>query len=166
MQLLAWMLTGLPCPHAIAAIETTTENVDNFVSRIYSKETFQHVYARVIYPVQGPQLWTRTAQPDVVPHELTKLPGHPKGARKKTVQEAKEINREKARAARFVKVREDASGCVTLSRKGLMTDYKCRLCGIVGHNKRSCPERQPAAGVSNPGSTTGLVRVCNIFLNL
>lgn len=70
-----WMLTGLPCPHAIAAIEMTSENVDNFISSIYSKETFQQVYAPIIYPVQGPQLWTRTVHSDVIPLELTKLPG-------------------------------------------------------------------------------------------
>ena len=117
-----WMLTGLPCTHAIAAIEMTTENVDNFVSRLYSKETFQQVYAPIIYPVQGPQLWTRTAQPDVVPPELTKLSGRPKGARQKVVQEAKEINKKKARVARIVQVRKDGEGRMTMSRKGLMSD--------------------------------------------
>ena len=62
-----WMLTGIPCPHAIAAIETTSENVDSFVSNIYCKATFQQVYAPIIYPVLGPQLWKRTEYPDIVP---------------------------------------------------------------------------------------------------
>lgn len=66
-----WMLMGSPCPHAIAAIEMTSENVDSFASSICSKETFQQVYAPITYPVQGPQLLTRTTHPNVVPLELT-----------------------------------------------------------------------------------------------
>lgn len=48
-----WMMMGLPCQHAIVAIEMTSENADNFVAKCYSKETFQLVYEAIIYPVQG-----------------------------------------------------------------------------------------------------------------
>ncbi|XP_041995666.1 uncharacterized protein LOC121745777 [Salvia splendens] len=99
-----WMLARLSCPQAIAAIETISENVDSFVSNIYSKATFQQIYAPIIYPVLGPQLWKRTKYPDIVLPEITKLPGHPKGARQKTVEEARQMTRAKARAARIVKL--------------------------------------------------------------
>ena len=88
-----WMLTGIPCHHAIAAIEMTNENVDSFVDKCYSKETFQKVYEPIIYPVLGPQLWPKTPSPDVVPPELTRLPGRPKGASQKTVEEQRKSAR-------------------------------------------------------------------------
>ncbi|XP_041995750.1 uncharacterized protein LOC121745872 [Salvia splendens] len=152
-----WMLTGLPCQHAIAAIEMTSENVDDFVAKCYSKETFKMVYEAIIYLVQGPQQWTKTAHPNVIPPELTKLPGRPKGARQKSVQEAREMTKEKARAARIVQVRDDIDGGQKLSRKRLMMDYKCRLCSVVGHNRRRCPQREPAAP-SIPKRTKGKER--------
>ncbi|XP_047953996.1 uncharacterized protein LOC125200390 [Salvia hispanica] len=139
-----WMLTGLPCPHAIAAIQMTGEDVDSFVAQCYSTETLQLVYAPIIYPVHGPDMWPRTPHPDIVPPDLTRLPGRPKGARQKTAEELAARSKVKAKAARIthqvVTVRDGEDGRQKMSRKGLMPEYKCRLCGEKGHNKRRCPQ--------------------------
>ncbi|XP_042006459.1 uncharacterized protein LOC121755248 [Salvia splendens] len=55
------------------------------------------------------------------------------------------MTKEKARATQILQVRDDIDGGQKISRKGLMMDYKCHLCGVVGHNRRRCPERLPAA---------------------
>lgn len=43
-----WMLTALPCPHACAAIQLSSETVESFIPTCYSTETFRQVYAGVI----------------------------------------------------------------------------------------------------------------------
>lgn len=154
-----WMLTGIPCNHAIAAIETACETVDEFVDTCYSKESFQKVYEPIIYPVEGPDLWPKTTKPDVVPPEIIKLPGRPKGARKKSSEERREINNKKANTTK-VKICELSHGVQKMSRSGMMSDYTCRKCGEKGHNKRKCPQLIPLESErvvegSNPKDTQG-----------
>ncbi|XP_047949661.1 uncharacterized protein LOC125195566 [Salvia hispanica] len=96
-----WMLTGLPCQHAIAAIQMTGEDVDSFVAKCCSMETLQLVYAPIIYSVHGPHMWPRTPHPDIVPPDLTRLPGRAKGASKKTAEELAARSKIKAKAARI-----------------------------------------------------------------
>ena len=118
--------------------------MDSFVAKCYSTETLQLVYAPIIYPVHGPDTWPRTPHPDIVPPNLTRLPGRPKGARQKTAEELAARSKVKAKAARIarqvVTVRDGEDGRQKMSRKGLMPEYKCRLCGEKGHNKRRCPQ--------------------------
>ncbi|XP_047953891.1 uncharacterized protein LOC125200221 [Salvia hispanica] len=113
-------------------------------SKCYSTETLQLVYAPIIYPVHGPDTWPRTPHPDIVPPNLTRLPGRPKGARQKTAEELAARSKVKTKAARIahqvVTVRDGEDGRQKMSRKGLMPEYKCRLCGEKGHNKRRCPQ--------------------------
>ncbi|XP_042049345.1 uncharacterized protein LOC121794989 [Salvia splendens] len=78
-----WMLTGLPCPHACAAIQSSSETVESFIPTCYSMETFRQVYAGGIYPLHGPDMWPKTPHPDIVPPDLRRLPGRPKGSRMK-----------------------------------------------------------------------------------
>ena len=124
--------------------DDTGEDVDSFVAKCYSTKTLQLVYAPIIYPVHGPDMWPRTPHPDIVPPDLTRLPGRPKGARQKTAEELAARSKVKTKAARIahqvVTVRDGEDGRQKMSRKGLMPEYKCRLCGEKGHNKRRCPQ--------------------------
>ncbi|KAL1556816.1 hypothetical protein AAHA92_12391 [Salvia divinorum] len=55
---------------------------------------------------------------------------HPKGARQKTVEEQTKIRKEKAKATYcLVEVQDEEDGDKRMSRKGLMAEYTCRLCG-------------------------------------
>ena len=103
----------------------------------------------MIYPVHGPDLWPKNPHPDVVPPDLRRLLGRPRGSRMKSVQEQAEIRKVKAKTARLarrlVNFREVDDGGKKMSRKGLMADYSCHLCGEKGHNKRRCPQGTQAA---------------------
>ena len=99
-----------------------------------------------------------------MPPEIAKLPGRPKDARQKIVEEERQMTRAKAQEARIVHVKKQGDGSMTMSRKGLMSDYKCRLCGAVGHNRRSCPERQSAALTSNLKPAPGITYSISLFI--
>ncbi|WVY90816.1 hypothetical protein V8G54_036330 [Vigna mungo] len=61
-----WLISGIPCCHAIAAI----------------RSTYDETYASIIFPVNGQHLWERTACPDFLPPFKRKLPGRPKKKRR------------------------------------------------------------------------------------
>jgi hypothetical protein len=128
-----WLLTGLPCCHAISCMRNQDMNVYDFMPDIYRKEKFAACYASVIYPANGQSLWERTEYNDLQPPPIRRQPGRPK---KKRTKEAHELLKNDTQMKR--------------ARWGL----KCSRCREGGHNKSTCKlPPPPAAEVStNPAS--------------
>ena len=118
-----WDLNGIPCSHAISAINRLGEKPESFVDQCYSREAYLKAYEPVIFPLNGPNLWKKVSHQDILPPEAIKLPGRPKKARKKDAIETRTVREVQK-----------------LSRAGRMT-YKCRLCHAEGHNSRKCPTK-------------------------
>ncbi|XP_058760393.1 uncharacterized protein LOC131633723 [Vicia villosa] len=114
----SWMLTGIPCYHAISCIQSRSESPTDYIPSYYRKDTYQACYQPLIYPTNGENLWELTPYPDILPPPTRRAPGRPKRRRNKDADEK----------------RNDATH---VSRKGLPN--KCRVCGMSGHNKASCP---------------------------
>ncbi|KAL4396545.1 hypothetical protein AHAS_Ahas01G0102600 [Arachis hypogaea] len=51
-------------------IVSMLEDIRNYVNKCYKKETYIDCYQHVIYPVNGPNLWERTQNDDVLPPGL------------------------------------------------------------------------------------------------
>lgn len=110
-----WQLTGLPCCHAIAAIEYTGKSVYDFCLRYYSVESYRLTYAESIYPVPNLDLPDLDESTESVV-AVTPPPANPK-------------------LGRFQKVKVES---IDLSKLKL----QCSKCKGLGHNKRTCKEPQ------------------------
>ncbi|RYR28220.1 hypothetical protein Ahy_B01g052341 [Arachis hypogaea] len=118
-----FQLTGYPCEHAMSCIRKMGLDVKDYVNKCYKKETYVDCYQHVIYPVNGPNLWARTENDDVLPPVFRKPIGRPKLSRNKTGDESR-----------------NNGPLAKLSMTG--QQQKCSYCFALGHNKRTCPRRR------------------------
>ncbi|XP_022632844.1 uncharacterized protein LOC106752445 [Vigna radiata var. radiata] len=77
-----WVVSGIPCCHAIATMTFLNLNPEDFVPIWFRRSTYDETYASIIFPVNGHLLWERTSYPDVLPPFRRKLPGRPKKKRR------------------------------------------------------------------------------------
>ncbi|KAL4357372.1 hypothetical protein AHAS_Ahas09G0180100 [Arachis hypogaea] len=117
-----FQLTGYPCEHAMSCIRKMCLDVKNFVNKCYRKETYVDCYQHVIYPLNGPNLWSWTENDDVLLPVFRKPIGRPKLSRNKTGDEPR-----------------NNGPLSKLSRTG--QQQKCSYCFALGHNKRTCPRK-------------------------
>ncbi|WVY91088.1 hypothetical protein V8G54_036602 [Vigna mungo] len=106
-----WLLTGIPCCHAIAAMKFLNLDPENYVPIWFRQLTYEEAYASIIFPVNGHLLWERTPYVDVLPPLNRKLPGRPKKKRR----------------------RDETQMTKGGHRK------KCSICREVGHKRNKCP---------------------------
>uniref|UniRef100_A0A2N9HNE0 CCHC-type domain-containing protein n=1 Tax=Fagus sylvatica TaxID=28930 RepID=A0A2N9HNE0_FAGSY len=102
--------------HAITCIHYNKEKVDNYVDDCYKVPTYKTCYKRMILPINGSTMWAKTRLPPMKPPHLRRPPGRPK---KNSVREP-----------------DESKAGTKLGRIG--TAKKCKKCGKLGHNKRSC----------------------------
>ncbi|KAK6798538.1 hypothetical protein RDI58_006241 [Solanum bulbocastanum] len=115
-----WDLTGIPCPHAIKALEHDKKEPLNEMNWWYSKEAYMLVYQHKIQPVRGEKFWKVYPSHAMEPPEVHKMVGRPKTKRVRERDEARK-----------------REGLWSKSRKGLK--MSCGHCSAPGHNKRNCP---------------------------
>ncbi|KAK8689830.1 hypothetical protein V6N13_088540 [Hibiscus sabdariffa] len=73
-----WDLTGIPCPHAIAAILWKKYDVNDYVYMGYKKEMYQRFYSHVLPVVPSEKFWEKTNMGTIEPPLPRKMPGIPK----------------------------------------------------------------------------------------
>jgi hypothetical protein len=112
-----WMLTGIPCCHAIASILKKVQKPEDYIPNYYRKETYVACYTPLIKPVNGQSVWKKTQYTDLQPPPIRRQPGRPK---KRRNREEGELLREPG----------------MLNKKGMK--QACRRCGETGHNKSTC----------------------------
>ncbi|KAL4273388.1 hypothetical protein GQ457_13G021560 [Hibiscus cannabinus] len=104
-----WDLSGIPCIHAISAIQETNRKPEDYVNECYHKSTQIVMYSNIISHVKV------TEMEPILPLAIRRPPGKPTKKRRK---EADEVNNPK------------------LSKRGQQSN--CSKCGMSGHNKRTC----------------------------
>jgi len=77
-----WMLSGIPCYHALVLIRFLNLNAKEFIPHWFTIFTYEEIYHSIIYPVNGQLLWERTSYNDVQPPLKRRLPGRPKKKRR------------------------------------------------------------------------------------
>ncbi|XP_072087389.1 uncharacterized protein [Arachis hypogaea] len=127
-----FQMTGLPCPHAVSAINCAKDDIRKYVSSCYTKAAYVACYTPMINPCNGHTMWERTTHPDVMPPPHRVPIGRPK--------------KKRARGEG-----EEPQGPST-SRLGLQ--QKCSRCLKLGHNKRGCPLRRPNETTAAPFSAS------------
>ena len=124
-----WMITGIPCCHALAAIRFLNLNAADYIPLCFRKSTFEEMYNSIIYPINGQNMWPTTDFPDVMPPHKRIMPGRPK----------------KKRRLEQWELRKDD----TQLRKGGHRK-RCRVCRELGHNRTNCPQLPTQGQSSQP----------------
>ena len=110
-----WDLSGLPCNHAISAINKAKRFPEDFVCKFFRKPFYVAAYEPMIFPVPGEHDWIRTPGPDIEPPEF-----HVRRGRKQ----------EKRIKGKFeVPKPKDSSRMATIT---------CSNCGLQGHRYTNC----------------------------
>ena len=73
----SWDLNGIPCKHAITAIYTNIETLEDYTNPYYLKETYMEIYKEVLPPMPGQSEWAETGQPAPLAPNIYKPPGRP-----------------------------------------------------------------------------------------
>ncbi|KAI8551959.1 hypothetical protein RHMOL_Rhmol06G0227900 [Rhododendron molle] len=132
-----WDITGIPCPHGIAAIIKDKRQPESFVHPFFHKETYMRSYAAIINPIPDQTLWVHTESDAIMAPSLRRPPGRPKKARRKAVDEEKNPH---------------------LARRTHQS-LKCSTCNEYGHNTRTCKgpiaANKPKAVVTSGESSRG-----------
>ena len=104
-----------------------------FVPDFYRKERYEECYRLIFHPVNGKDIWERTAYTDLQPPPIKRQPGRPK---KKRNKDPSELLREDGQMKR--------ASCGT----------KCSRCHQLGHNKATCKLPPPPPPLENPTDAT------------
>lgn len=75
-----WQLSGIPCPHAISALNHNQLVPKDYVADCYKKDTYMKAYEHMMYPMRGRDMWPKTNL-ELHPPNDRKLPGRPKTRR-------------------------------------------------------------------------------------
>ncbi|XP_058197069.1 GPI-anchored hemophore cfmA-like [Rhododendron vialii] len=115
-----WDLCGIPCMHAIAAIQNRKHDAESYINACYSKENYARAFHPLIMPINGKDMWPKTGfTPILPPLEKRKL-GRPKMARR--IDPSEYISK------------KDKNKLRRLGQNSVF----CRKCGKHGHNRRTC----------------------------
>jgi len=127
-----WLLTGLPCCHAISCMKSQNMNIYEYVPDCYKKERYADCYSSVIYPANGQCLWERIEYADLQPPPIRRQPGRPKKKRTRDPNEL--LDHTQLKRARW--------------------GMKCSRCKQSGHNKSTC--KLPPPPVSSAPATSSV----------
>lgn len=102
------------------------KKVDDYVSEWYKIRTAKSAYTYKLQPVNGVKLWPKTSCEPLLPPLARRMPGRPKQARNKEAAEGGSGSKK-------------SSHTIRVSRVG--RTMKCTICGLEGHNSRSCKSK-------------------------
>lgn len=111
-----WELVGIPCRHAVAAINYKKEEPEEYVHSYYKREAYELNYGPTISPINGQNKWPTTEDPDILPPKHKRGPGRPRKLRRREPDEGQDS--------------------IRLRRQG--TRYRCGTCNEQGHNNHTC----------------------------
>ncbi|KAE8814794.1 hypothetical protein D1007_07794 [Hordeum vulgare] len=114
-----WNLTGIPCNHAISAINKAKRFPKDFLSTFFKKQFYLAAYEPMIFPIPGEHNWTRTPGLDIEPPAFKVKRGRMK---QKRIKENFEVPKPK-----------DSSRMGTLI---------CGNCGLQGHRLHQATHSQ------------------------
>ncbi|XP_057811787.1 uncharacterized protein LOC131026026 [Salvia miltiorrhiza] len=78
-----WDITGIPCVHALSAINFMKEDSDAYVHECYSIDKYLRAYNYGMEPINGEKMWPKAVGLPVKPPEVRVMPGRPKKKRKR-----------------------------------------------------------------------------------
>ncbi|GKV39344.1 hypothetical protein SLEP1_g47126 [Rubroshorea leprosula] len=80
-DLRVWQLNGIPCRHAMLAIQHREENFEDYVHLCYRRQAYINTYKHCIIPLDGMERWEEIGMPALDPPVERKTTGRPKKKR-------------------------------------------------------------------------------------
>ncbi|WVZ12439.1 hypothetical protein V8G54_016969 [Vigna mungo] len=77
-----WLITGIPCTHAITAMKFLNLNAEEYIAHWHRKSAYQDTYNSIIYPINGQHVWEITPYPDILPLKKRVMPRRAKKKRR------------------------------------------------------------------------------------
>lgn len=127
-----WGLSGIPCKHAICAINHQRADREDYVRECYTVEVYRKSYAYTIKGINGSALWGETVFIPPLPPHMGRGVGRPTKARRRESDEPAQKSRKKVKGRKPTKL------------KRRQTTLKCSECGEEGHNSLTCGREQPS----------------------
>lgn len=62
-----WQLSGIPCIHSLACINTVRATVEEYVDPFYSIDNWRKLYSGIIHPILSQNLWPPIERNDLQP---------------------------------------------------------------------------------------------------
>ena len=78
-----WGLISIPCHHAICAIQYIEQNPEDYVDKVFSKETYKKAYAHMMEGLNSKKFWGRMEVDPPQPPPDRRMPGRPAKNRRK-----------------------------------------------------------------------------------
>ncbi|XP_073147584.1 uncharacterized protein [Henckelia pumila] len=116
-------LTGIPCKHAVSSIWSRKETPETYVHPCYSVNSYLSCYENTIYGTNSSELWPSSNNIAPLPPTYAELIGRPKKLRKREPNEPPAASHNPHRL------------------RGVKRTNKCKTCGDVGHNSKTCSKR-------------------------
>ncbi|XP_057803709.1 uncharacterized protein LOC131019041 [Salvia miltiorrhiza] len=141
-----WDLSGIPCPHAIAAFYSSQLDPLSVMSNWYHSSMYRKSYEHAIQPIPGYKFWDIQFKDYIEAPPVEKKIGRPK--------------KNRVRASNEPRLKHK------LSRIG--KTQHCSICGSASHKKHKCPERPTQDSTTTKlakkqrGSITGVGLYVNI----
>ncbi|XP_057747864.1 uncharacterized protein LOC130967058 [Arachis stenosperma] len=124
-----WMLTGMPCVHACAALARVNKRPEDFCHKWLTMDAYRDTYAHYINPLPGQSLWEKSDQNRPQAPKKKKKPGPVTKKRRKDADEGNEGSKKSK---------------VTGTLKRQLKPFTCKYCLQKGHTKRGCPKKRAA----------------------
>ena len=121
-----WQVSGIPCHHAMACINTVRGNPDDYCDAFFSIQSWRKCYSGVIHPIPSMNLWPQFENLDLAPPVARPLPGRPKKHKRRSQGEPRPVPRPQSSTKR------------------------CGICNQFGHNRLSCSQTAAPKPPSRP----------------
>ncbi|XP_015966742.1 uncharacterized protein LOC107490475 [Arachis duranensis] len=130
-----WMLTGIPCVHACAALSRVNKSPDDFCHPLVTMESYKATYNHHINPIPGQLLWEVS--------EFNK-PRAPKVKRPPEKLKMKRRMDSDEKHGGGKRSRIDIKNNDNTHLKRQLGKFTCSYCGDKGHTKRGCKKKRLA----------------------
>ncbi|CAI9279568.1 unnamed protein product [Lactuca saligna] len=134
-----WQLNGIGCVHSVAAISFMNRDVESYVDKKFSSNTYMKAYKFRLAPMNGSNLWPTTDYTPPLPPVRRAMSGRPATKRKRDATETPNQSSKKSKTT--TQTQNKGKEQVKVSKAG--KKQKCSLCKIEGHNKRACTLTRP-----------------------
>ena len=119
-----WQVSGIPCMHAVACINTIRGNVEDYCHHFFSVDNWRKCYMGVIHPIPSMNFWPQFENMDLQPPVARSLPGRPKKHRRRSQGEPRPAAQSSTK--------------------------RCGICNEFGHNRKTCSQTPAPSMPSRP----------------
>ncbi|XP_016185901.1 uncharacterized protein LOC107627584 [Arachis ipaensis] len=124
-----WMLTGIPCVHACAALARVNKHPEDFCHKLITMESYKETYKYHINPIPGQAFWEQSQFNKPLAPPIKRKPGNLQTKRRKDSDEVSSSSKK--------------SKPVTALKRQLRP-FTCKYCLQKGHTKRGCEKKRAA----------------------